>query len=94
MGTEGKYGKITTERGSIPDDEPVFLFRAQDRLLPAVLSYYRDLCVAEGSPDEHADGIQLAQAQVAAWQAMHADRVHLPDSASGLLGHVQEEKQA
>lgn len=43
---DGKYGKITTEFKQIPEDEPVFLLRAQDRIACiALLEYaraYRD----------------------------------------------------
>ena len=33
--------------GKIPDDEPVFLFRGQDVLLPEILSYYEKLLYAK-----------------------------------------------
>ena len=32
----------------IPDDEPVILFRARDRLAIPMLRFYRELCVADG----------------------------------------------
>ena len=30
MGIDAKYGRVTTERGDIGEDEPVVVFRAQD----------------------------------------------------------------
>lgn len=39
MAIERKYGRFPV-RG-IPDDEPVFLFRAQDELVPQVIDFYR-----------------------------------------------------
>lgn len=40
MGQDLKYGKITTEHGSIPEDEPVFVLRAQDALALFALDAY------------------------------------------------------
>jgi hypothetical protein len=57
MAIDTKYGRVTTERGTIGEDEPVVVFRAQDELLPKVLAYYHQLCLEEGSPRHHLDGI-------------------------------------
>ena len=40
MGIDAKYGQIETKKGEIPDDEPVFLIRAQDALAGAIVRYY------------------------------------------------------
>lgn len=32
----------------VPDDEPVILFRARDKLAVPMLKHYRDLCLADG----------------------------------------------
>lgn len=71
MPLEGKYGRVTTERGTIGDDEPVFLFRAQDRLLPDVLRGYIELCEAAGSPTHHIDVIRRDIRVIEEWQATH-----------------------
>lgn len=75
MGFDGKYGKVTTEFGDIPDSEPVLVFRAQDRLLPAVLFEYRRLADAFGSPEKHLALIDSARERVMAWQAENSTRV-------------------
>lgn len=80
MGYDNKYGAVTTEHGSIPDDEPVFVFRSQDALLPEVLSHYRQLCAEAGSPQRHLVLIDEGRARVEAWQDGHRTRV--PDSES------------
>lgn len=80
MGTEAKYGKIITEYGEIPDDEPVFLFRASDRMLPQLLNVYGQICKHGGSPDRHLQMITDARNEILAWQHEHADEVKVPDS--------------
>ena len=80
MGIDGKYGRVTTEHGTIGDDEPVVVFRAQDRLLPKLLAYYRLFCWKAGSPPRHLDLIDKALGEVEAWQQDHPPRT--PDSES------------
>lgn len=75
MAIDRKYGYVTTERSTIGDDEPVVVFRAQDMLLPAVLEYYRLLCVDAGSPTHHVAGIQAVRGDVERWQAEHHTQV-------------------
>jgi hypothetical protein len=79
MAEDVKYGHVTTERGDIGEDEPVFLFRAKDKLLPVVLADYLDMCRRAGSPPHHLDGIDEAIDRVEAWQADHFTQV--PQSA-------------
>ena len=38
-----KYGKITTEKKEIPADEPLFLFRGQDRFASTAIRFYATL---------------------------------------------------
>lgn len=78
MGFDGKYGKVTTEHGSIPDDEPVIVFRARDQLLPQVLAYYQAACMEAGSPDRHLNLIRDAGRTVKAWQQKNGMKI--PDS--------------
>lgn len=74
-------GTHTVHEGVLPakwdDDEPLFLFRAQDQLAPgAVWAYYENLKKL-GLPQAAAVEQQwLAMCQ---WQAAHRDRVKLPD---------------
>jgi len=49
MARDAKYGDVRIK--GIPEDEPVFIFRAQDMLVPLVLAYYRDLREAMGDHD-------------------------------------------
>lgn len=48
MAIERKYGRVTTERGNIPAEEPVIVFRAQDKLAPVLMRMYGQLCRSHG----------------------------------------------
>ena len=55
------YNRIQDPAGLIPENEPVFLLRAQDQLACMAVAYYAQLCEAAQSPAiaakarEHAD---------------------------------------
>lgn len=70
------YNRITGN--PIPLDEPVVLFRAQDRHLPAVLEHYQQLCTT--SEEEHRRAIQLRLDEVVTWQQCNPLRVKTPDT--------------
>jgi hypothetical protein len=75
-----KYGRVTLERGTIGEDEPVVVFRAQDRLLPGVLALYRQLCEGEGSPPRHLELIDGTIDAVLAWQAANPTKIPSSDA--------------
>lgn len=78
MSYDRKYGQVTTERGSIGEDEPVVVFRAQDRLLPALLHAYWQLCDEAGTGMHHLHVISQRIADIQAWQESHP--VKTPDT--------------
>lgn len=80
MAIDSKYGHVTLERGTIGADERVVVFRAQDRLLPAVLDFYLAVCAKEGSPQQHLDAILDAKASVVEWQSNNPTQT--PQSAT------------
>lgn len=80
MGVDGKYGRVTTEFGTIGEDEPVVVFRAQDELLPKLLKIYKILCEVAGSPEHHLDLIHDSAMKVRAWQIRNYTQV--PNSNS------------
>jgi len=81
MAVEGKYGQITTERGSIPADEPVFLLRAQDITSVDTIEAYLSFCERAGSPLEHREAVMEAAGRFLAWQADNRDKVKVPGKA-------------
>lgn len=80
MGRDGKYGRVITEFGGIPDDEPVIVFRARDIKTLAVLGYYLKLCDEGGSPDRHLRIITETMVRFARWQEQNPEKLKLPDS--------------
>lgn len=75
MAVDNKYGKVTTERGSIGEEEPVVVFRAQDILLVNVLNFYREECKKAGSPQHHLDLIDSTLNKVEEWQENNPVRI-------------------
>jgi hypothetical protein len=82
MAIDRKYGHVTTEHGTIGEDEPVVVFRSQDKLLPKLLKIYRFLCELAGSPAHHLAAIDDATRDVNAWQLAHGSKVRVPTSDS------------
>lgn len=72
-----KYGRVTTERKEIPESEPVFLLRAQDRLAPLTIAQYRQLCAEHGASRAHLDEIEDLMHQFEDWQARNPTK--MPD---------------
>lgn len=75
MAREQKYGEVTTEKGNIPADEPVFLLRAQDKLAVAAIHGYANLRAAAGDITG-ANAVRDAAAHFESWPA---DRKKMPD---------------
>lgn len=79
MGIDGKYGQVTTERGTIGVDEPVIVFRAQDKMLPQLLDEYVEMCLKAGSPAHHIKAVNDQKAVIIIWQASHFHKVPTSD---------------
>lgn len=77
MAIEYKYGKITLEKGTIGENEPVVVFRAKDALLPEVLDAYYIHCYKSGSPEEHLNRIKETQKKIKHWQ--YNNETKIPD---------------
>jgi len=80
MGYDGKYGKVTTEHGDIPDDEPVIVLRARDCQSVKTLAYYVFLCIKGGSPRRHIALVQDSVDRFRSWQDANPGKVRTPDS--------------
>jgi hypothetical protein len=75
--TRDDYNKrIIDKAGKIPQDEPVFLLRAQDVHAPATLRYYAKL-LEEAGDIEMAEELRNHARQMVVWQK--SVRVHNPD---------------
>jgi hypothetical protein len=80
MAIDQKYGRVTVEHGSIGADEPVVVFRAQDRLLPKLLKVYRYFCELAESPGQHLADIDAAASAVKDWQKTNPTKTPDPRS--------------
>jgi len=80
MGFDRKYGRVSTEHGDIPDDEPVIVFRGHDPALVPMLDTYLLLCTNLGAPDRHLNIVQNSREAILAWQQANPDRMKVPDS--------------
>jgi len=75
VGSDGEL--INRQSGeAIPDDEPVFVFRARDIHAAAVLIYYSTLAKDE----KHREAIRMRAAQFSNWAVMHRARMKEPDT--------------
>lgn len=75
--TRDDYNKrIIDTAGKIPDDEPVFLLRAQDMYAPSTLRHYAKLLKEDGNVEMAEELLQHAR-QMVVWQK--SVRVHKPD---------------
>jgi hypothetical protein len=79
---DSKYqtsGTITKLDGTpIPDDEPLILFRAQDRLLSKLLDFYVDLRKQAGSSAGGIIALKQYVDKIKRWQAENSDRTRTP----------------
>ena len=80
MAIDSKYGRVTIERGNIGEDEPVVVFRAQDRLLPKLLKIYKIFCELAGSPQHHLDIIHDSAMVIKRWQFSNPPRTPNSDA--------------
>lgn len=80
MPRELKYGHVTLEHSSIPDDEIVVVFRARDAILVPLLANYEVLCATAGSPEHHLALIRSTIDAIQCWQLEHGSRVPTSDS--------------
>ena len=75
MSGEAKYaGRLHVE--GIPEDEPVFLFRAQDKLSTEALARYREACISAGLEDM-ARSVDAQINRFVDWQVVNGSK--LPD---------------
>ena len=75
--TRDDYNKrIIDTGGKIPEDEPVFLLRAQDVYAPSTLRHYAKLLEENGN-SEMAEELRAHARQMVVWQK--SVRVHKPD---------------
>lgn len=75
----GKYGTMENFLSKLHPDEPWFVFRAQDTLLPAILKHYAELLHEAKAEPDMIGGILIFEEKVRAWQQDNKDKVKVPD---------------
>lgn len=63
----------------IPEDEPVFVLRAQDRAAPVTVAGWAILAQYAGSPREKYRGATDQADAMVQWQKENPDKVKVPD---------------
>lgn len=58
------YQTIQDSSGRIPEDEPVFVLRAKDRVAPVVMRIYADLARAAGADPKFIETVELWSRQM------------------------------
>lgn len=79
MAQDNKYGKVTLEKGDIGEDEPVVVFRGQDKILPVIMNFYFQKCREMGSPQPYLDKIMESTRQIIEWQGSNFTQVPTSD---------------
>lgn len=77
MAIDNKYGQISIP--GVPDDEPVFVIRAQDETAIDTLGDYQDNAERAGASQQFVDGVADVIAGFRVWQDANHERVHTPD---------------
>lgn len=77
MAQDSKYGKIDIE--GIPDDEPIFILRAQDKAAPQTINQYAENAIRAGSPTEHAAAARRVSSTMREWQQENEEKVKAGD---------------
>jgi hypothetical protein len=79
---EGKIVKTSTGE-EIPEDEPVFILRARDRLAIRLLRHYRTLCELDGCTEYHLNGIKRTIKVFFDFSQEHKEKLRQPGSTVG-----------
>ena len=80
MARDGKYGDI--EIPGIPDDEPIFVLRAQDVLAIPTLVRYENFRINVENDTPTQEWLADLEAQIerfGEWAKQHADKMKVPD---------------
>lgn len=67
----------------IPEDEPLILFRAKDRLALPMLYAYREICAADRCTDFHMRGLNELITRFEEFRVAHPERMKQPGCTMG-----------
>ena len=73
-----RYTEVKSLLG-IPEDEPIFILRAQDRAAPNAVDEYGHMAERIGASEKFCVGVDRCAAEFDAWQVANPQRVKVPD---------------
>lgn len=73
------------EAQEVPQDEPIFVIRARDRLSLPALTYYKQLCAMDNCTKFHMDAMQAAIESFEDWQEMNEGKMKQPGVTLGKI---------
>jgi len=68
-------GRIVDLENKIPEDEPVFLLRAQDAVAPQVVEFWADQAEGRGAKPDIVNAAHSQALEMIKWQETHAMKV-------------------
>ena len=88
------YNRIQDPEGKIPEDEPVFLIRAQDVLARSVLGFYVEAAKAIDAQPELIQLVKEHAVRMAIWQEEHGYKYpDIPDAVATKVIVVPDEPE-
>lgn len=69
------YNRIQDPEGKIPEDEPVFLLRAQDVTAPAVVKWWCNLARQHGASENIIEAARSQVDEMIKWQKEHGMKI-------------------
>lgn len=85
MGYDWKYGNVTTERGTIAPDEPVFIIRGRDVSAPDAIDAYAEVAAANGADETLCATAHERADSIRDWQLQRPDVVKVPSIDPGQI---------
>lgn len=74
----------STNEQSVPDEEPLILFRGRDHLAIPLLAYYAQLCKIDGCNDFQMDSINRVALRFREFAEQYPERMKQPGVTRGL----------
>jgi len=81
-----RFNAISSEHANFYTEREGVLFLAKDKLLPATLRFYRDLCASSGVDGRQLLGVDLLIQRVEKYQKENPAQLKFPDVDSGERG--------
>jgi hypothetical protein len=72
--------RLVGQSGPVPEDEPLFILRAQDVNAIRVLEYYQDIAEGSGALTDHLVSIDRRITEFHGFSLSHPERMKIPDT--------------